>query len=106
MSDSVSASAMDSPTTPVDNGGFMPPEPEVDPDLFRNALAAVRVDAPERYGALCCEGVTRQGEFQPCDKTAVAVRFDANDGQPYPVCAFHSRGRMMPLAELLGGSRG
>lgn len=51
------------------------------------------------YGKYCCEEVTRRGELQPCDKTAVAVRRDA-DGD-YPVCAYHSRGSMVPLSELL-----
>jgi len=48
----------------------------------------------------CDEGVTRKGEFVPCEKVAVAVRLAG--GLPYPVCAYHARGEMVPLAELLG----
>jgi hypothetical protein len=54
-----------------------------------------------RHFKSCDEGVTRQGEFQPCEKTAVAVRLDPEEGSPYPVCAYHARGDMVPLAELL-----
>jgi hypothetical protein len=51
------------------------------------------------YGR-CHEDVTRKGQSQPCEKTAVAVRIDAQDGGPYPVCAYHARGQMVPLTEL------
>jgi hypothetical protein len=51
------------------------------------------------YG-LCHEDVTRKGQSQPCEKTAVAVRIDPEDGGPYPVCAYHARGQMVPLADL------
>lgn len=47
----------------------------------------------------CHEEVGRGGEVQPCDKPAVAVRRDA-EGEPYPVCASHSRGDMVPLWQL------
>ena len=49
----------------------------------------------------CHEGVTRKGIFLPCDKTAVAVRIDEEDGGPYPVCAYHARGAMVSLPDLL-----
>jgi hypothetical protein len=52
------------------------------------------------YG-LCHEDVTREGESQPCEKPAVAVRIDPEDSGPYPVCAYHARGRMVTLPELL-----
>jgi hypothetical protein len=53
----------------------------------------------------CHEDVTRKGMSQPCDKTAVAVRIDEEDGDPYPVCAYHARGEMISLPDLLGVSR-
>lgn len=50
----------------------------------------------------CSEGVTRQGEYQPCEKVAVAIRRDPEDDDDYyPVCSYHARGRMMSLSELL-----
>lgn len=52
------------------------------------------------YG-LCHEDVTRKGESQPCEKTAVAVRIDPQERDPYPVCAFHARGEMVPLTDLI-----
>jgi hypothetical protein len=46
----------------------------------------------------CHEGVTRGGEFQPCDRPAVAMRLDPTEGTPYPVCVKHTRGPgMIPL---------
>lgn len=57
-----------------------------------------------QYGR-CHEEVSRQGELQPCDKTAVAVRLDPEDDSPYPVCAYHSRGNMVPLADLYEWAR-
>ncbi len=53
----------------------------------------------------CAEGVTRRGEYQPCGKTAVALRYDPETGDPYPVCAYHARSDMVPLAKLLEGMR-
>lgn len=50
----------------------------------------------------CNEEVARNGELQACEKTAVAVRRDPHDRNPYPVCGFHARGDMVPLAELFG----
>jgi hypothetical protein len=56
---------------------------------------------PER----CCVSVSRKGEEQPCDKTAVAVAllWDDWDGRDRPgaVCAFHAQGRMVPLSEIV-----
>jgi hypothetical protein len=48
----------------------------------------------------CEEGVTRRSEFQPCEKLAVALRID-EEGDPYPVCAFHARGSMVSLSALV-----
>lgn len=53
----------------------------------------------------CSEGVTRRGEYQPCDKTTVAVRYDPEDGSPYPVCAYHARADMVPLAKIMEAVR-
>lgn len=54
----------------------------------------------------CTEAVTRtsRGDTreEPCDKVAVAVRFDPEFGGAYPVCARHARGEMASLADLLG----
>ena len=49
---------------------------------------------------LCCEGVDRKGEYQPCDKPAVAMRLERHDSPPtpYPVCVAHCRvGEMVIL---------
>lgn len=48
----------------------------------------------------CYEGVTRQREYQPCDKVAVAVKRDTETREPYPVCAYHARGDMVTLTEM------
>jgi hypothetical protein len=54
-----------------------------------------------RFSDKCCAEVSRRGESQACDKTAVAVTVDA-DQHWWPVCAFHTRGRyMVPLSDLL-----
>lgn len=51
---------------------------------------------------LCHAGVSRAGEYQPCDKPAVGVLIGAEGEPPYPVCVRHSRaGRMVGLRELL-----
>lgn len=50
----------------------------------------------------CTEEVSRARGLEPCDSTAVALRYDdVHDGEPYPVCARHSRGGMVPLAALV-----
>ena len=49
----------------------------------------------------CEAGVTRRDEFQPCDKPAVALRNDPEDGEPYPVCAYHAHGDMVTLPDLI-----
>ncbi|MGW8430918.1 hypothetical protein ACWGJ9_07310 [Curtobacterium citreum] len=49
----------------------------------------------------CSEGVTRQGMYEPCEATAVAVRLDPEEHTPYPVCARHARGEMVPLHDVL-----
>ena len=56
------------------------------------------------YPDLCTEGVTRRDEFQPCDKPAVAVRLDPEEGNPYPVCAYHTRGDMVTLPDLIAAT--
>lgn len=53
----------------------------------------------------CHEEVTRGGYLQPCDKQAVAVRLDPEDNSPYPVCGYHSRGKMVPLTILAEAAR-
>lgn len=51
---------------------------------------------------VCHEAVVRGGEDEPCEKTAVALRYDPEEGNPYPVCACHTRGAdMVPLADFL-----
>lgn len=54
-----------------------------------------------RWPTECCEEVTRRGESQPCDKPAVAVRRDPTNGGIYPVCVYHTRADMVPLAVVL-----
>lgn len=49
----------------------------------------------------CAEGVSRKGEYEPCDKTAVALRMDPEESEPYPVCAYHARGDMVPLEDIV-----
>lgn len=51
--------------------------------------------------AECHEGIIRKGIDQPCDKPAVAERWDEREEFPgwYPVCARHTRGRCRPLGE-------
>lgn len=38
---------------------------------------------------------------RPCDRPAVAHRYDPETREPYPVCRAHVRGDMVPLAEWL-----
>lgn len=57
-----------------------------------------------KYPHECCAAVSRKGESEPCNKTAVAVAAGEDDGGPmwWPVCAYHARGRdMVSLAELI-----
>lgn len=65
---------------------------KVDPVMLRFALGR-----PEE----CHEEVTRGGEVQPCEKPAVALRIDPNEGDPYPVCAYHARAEMVPLVDIV-----
>lgn len=61
------------------------------------SLAFVR-----HYPDKCSTEVSRDGESQPCDKTAYAVAIDDEIGAVWPVCIHHARGRqLMTLAELL-----
>lgn len=47
--------------------------------------------------ATCHYGVTRQGEYQPCDKPAVGERVDDEyPYNPYPVCQRHFNKRKQP----------
>lgn len=48
----------------------------------------------------CHEEVTRKGELEPCEKPAVAMRIDPNEGTPYPVCVKHTRADMVSLQGL------
>lgn len=59
-----------------------------------------------RFYHECHECVTRGGEEMPCDKTAVAMRYDPTEGDPYPVCAYHSRADMVPLVDLFDLAKG
>ncbi|BCP36426.1 hypothetical protein MINTMi198_17960 [Mycobacterium intracellulare M.i.198] len=57
-----------------------------------------------KFPEKCCAEVSRKGECQPCDKTAVGAAEGDDDGEVrwWPVCAYHSRGRsMVPLADLV-----
>jgi hypothetical protein len=51
----------------------------------------------------CTEGVTRNGEYEPCDRDAVAIALDpeAYPNTAYPVCKHHARGRQMLRLEVL-----
>ena len=51
----------------------------------------------------CYEEVARGERVEPCDKPAVAVRFDLTDGDvwTYPVCARHSRAPMVTLSHIV-----
>lgn len=53
----------------------------------------------------CHEEVSRGGWVRPCEKPAVAARVDPEEGHGYPVCAYHARGRMVPLAEVISAAR-
>lgn len=74
-------------------------------------LPARRISADDReyltrWPVECTESVTRKhrGESwdEPCEKVAVAARFDPEEGSAYPVCARHARGDgMASLADLL-----
>lgn len=57
-----------------------------------------------RFPKECTEGVQRGDQYEPCDKTAVAVRIDPEHGT-YPTCAQHSRAPMVSLAEILAEVR-
>jgi hypothetical protein len=53
------------------------------------------------YPNECHEDVTRGGISQPCDRPAVGMRIDPEEGEPYPVCVGHVRHVMVPLAREL-----
>lgn len=64
-------------------------------------MSAIDLSSIRKFPDSCTEGVTRRGEFQPCEKPAVAVRIDPEEGNGYPVCVHHTRADMVPLAQLL-----
>lgn len=49
----------------------------------------------------CHEEVTRKGEIEPCDRTAVGLRIDPQESEPYPVCAGHARADMVTLEAIV-----
>lgn len=49
----------------------------------------------------CHEEVARADDLEPCGKTAVALRVDPQEGEPYPVCARHARASMVPLVDIV-----
>lgn len=56
----------------------------------------------------CCAEVTRRGQAQPCDLTAVAVAVSTEAYDPgwWPVCRKHLRGReLVPLEHVLAAVR-
>lgn len=65
--------------------------------LYTNFGLRIALGHPQ----LCHEEVTRHGEVEPCDKVAVALRMDPEEHEPYPVCARHSRGDMVPLETIV-----
>lgn len=67
--------------------------------LLRDVMT-IDLSFVRRFPGECCEEVSRGGEAQPCDKPAVAVRLYDQD-HAYPVCKYHTRGQMLPLAKLI-----
>lgn len=45
----------------------------------------------------CEESVTRRGQVEPCERPAVAERYEDTFGSWYPVCTRHTRGECRPL---------
>ena len=45
----------------------------------------------------CTWGVTRQGEFRPCEKPAVARMYDPESAEVWSVCAYHTRKDALPM---------
>jgi hypothetical protein len=66
-----------------------------------------RMGFVRKFPDKCCAEVTRNREFQPCDKTAIGVTSDPDGGDWFPVCAYHAYRqfgrRMVPLAKLVKG---
>lgn len=65
-------------------------------------------DRAVRWGT-CDAGVTRDGEFQPCEKPAVALRiYDGDEHEPcvYPVCKHHTTHRLVTARVLHDALRG
>lgn len=67
--------------------------------------ASLTASLPEREAPFrvteCDEAVSRRGEYQPCGKRAVAIRRDPDSSGLYPVCKHHTRGEVLPLAEVI-----
>jgi hypothetical protein len=66
----------------------------MDIDRFDMRLA---LGHPEK----CTEEVSRNGLVDTCDRVAVALRLDPNEGSPYPVCARHARRDLVPLEDIV-----
>ena len=64
---------------------------------YSNSGMGIALRCPEQ----CHEEVTRAGELEPCNKVAVALRLDPQESEPYPVCAHHARGDMVPLEAIV-----
>lgn len=47
----------------------------------------------------CYAEVARNGMVEPCEKPAVAMKWD-DAGYPYPVCKHHAHGDMVTIAEI------
>lgn len=45
----------------------------------------------------CTWEVSRRGELNPCGKTAVAIRYDENNGGVTEVCKHHASRMLVPL---------
>jgi hypothetical protein len=61
-----------------------------------------------KFPDLCCAEVTKSGQTQPCDLTAVAVATSTEAFDPgwWPVCRKHVRGReLVPLEEVLAAHK-
>jgi hypothetical protein len=68
-----------------------------DSDAYSAFGLRVALGRPEQ----CHEEVSRHGQVEPCNKVAVALRVDHQEDLPYPVCARHSRGDLVPLEYIV-----
>jgi hypothetical protein len=84
------------------------PTPSLRPVANVGNLARFALKFPDK----CCAEVTRRGNSEPCDATAVAVAASSEEYDPgwWPVCRKHLRGReLVPLEDVLaafGGGSG